>query len=99
MNTKAFENVKKELDLLAAEGMPLCGVMVRRNHEKLFEYGVSIDKDQRLFLYSCSKPMTIAGVMRLVERGLIGLDDPVSQYLPAYAEAFILQNGGFHRCR
>ncbi len=93
MNTKAFENVKKELDLLAAEGMPLCGVMVRRGHEKLFEYGVNIANDQRLFLYSCSKPITIAGVMRLWERGLIGLDDPVSKYLPAYADAFVMKEG------
>ncbi len=93
MNTKAFEKVKKELDMLAAQGMPLCGVMVRRKHEKLFEYGVNIENDQRLFLYSCSKPMTITGVMRLWERGLIGLDDPVSKYLPAYADAFVMKEG------
>lgn len=90
---KAFECVKKELDLLAEQGMPLCGVTVRKNHEKLFEYGVNIANDQRLFLYSCSKPITIAGVMRLYERGLIGLDDPVSRYLPAYADAFVMKGG------
>ena len=93
MDTKAFEVVRKELDLLVEQGMPLCGVTVRRNHEKLFEYGVNIANDQRLFLYSCSKPITIAGVMRLYERGLIGLDDPVAQYLPAYADAFVMKNG------
>lgn len=93
MNTMAFECVKKELDLLSQQGMPLCGVTVRKNHEKLFEYGVNIANDQRLFLYSCSKPITIAGVMRLFERGLIGLDDPVARYLPAYADAFVLKDG------
>ena len=93
MNTKAFEGVKRELDLLSAQGMPLCGVTVRRNHEKLFEYGVNIASDQRLFLYSCSKPITIAGVMRLYERGMIGLDEPVASYLPAYANAFVMKNG------
>ncbi len=89
----AFECVKKELDVLVEQGMPLCGVTVRKNHEKLFEYGVNITNDQRLFLYSCSKPLTIAGVMRLYERGLIGLDDPVSRYLPAYADAFVMKDG------
>ena len=89
----AFECVKKELDFLAEQGMPLCGVTVRKNHEKLFEYSVNIANDQRLFLYSCSKPITIAGVMRLYERGLIGLDDPVAQYLPAYADAFVMKDG------
>lgn len=93
MNTKAFEGVKKELDLLSAQGMPLCGVVVRRGHEKLFEYALGIANDQRLFLYSCSKPLTIAGVMRLAERGLIGLDDPVSKYLPAYADAYVMKEG------
>ncbi len=89
----AFECVKKELDLLAEQGMPMCGVTVRKNHEKLFEYSVNIANDQRLFLYSCSKPITIAGVMRLYERGLIGLDDPVKNYLPAYADAFVMKDG------
>lgn len=89
----AFECVEKELDFLAEQGMPLCGVTVRKNHEKLFEYSVNIANDQRLFLYSCSKPITIAGVMRLYERGLIGLDDPVARYLPAYADAFVMKDG------
>lgn len=93
MDTNVFECVRKELDLLAAQGMPFCGVMVRRGHEKLYEYGVNIAGDQRLFLYSCSKPMTIAGVMRLWERGLIGLDEPVAKYLPAYADAFVMKDG------
>lgn len=93
MNTMAFERVKKELDLLAEQGMPLCGVTVRKNHEKLFEYSLNVKNDQRLFLYSCSKPITIAGVMRLWEKGLIGLDDPVEKYLPAYANAFVLKDG------
>ena len=88
-----FKSLQKEMDLLAQQGMPLCGVTVRKNHEKLFEYGVNITNDQRLFLYSCSKPLTIAGVMRLYERGLIGLDDPVSRYLPAYADAFVMKDG------
>lgn len=88
-----FDNVQKELDLLVAQGMPLCGVTVRRNHEKLFEYGVNLSNDQRVFLYSCSKPLTIAGVMRLWERGLIDLDDPVQKYLPDYAHAYVIRSG------
>lgn len=93
MDTRAFECVKKELDFLAQQGMPLCGVTVRKNHEKIFEYGVNVANDQRLFLYSCSKPLTITGVLRLWERGLIGLDDPVEKYLPAYADAFVMKGG------
>ena len=93
MDIKAFENVKNELDSLVKQGLPLCGVTVRRHHEKLFEYCVNTQADQRLFLYSCSKPVTIAGVMRLWERGLIGLDDPVAKYLPAYADVYVMKDG------
>lgn len=93
MNTKAFEGVKRELDDLAKQGLPLCGITVRQNHEKLFEYTRSLEQDQRVFLYSCSKPLTIAGAMRLWERGQIGLDDPVAKYLPAYAGAYLMKDG------
>ena len=44
MDTKAFEVVRRELDLLVEQGMPLCGVTVRRNHEKLFEYAEKLAK-------------------------------------------------------
>lgn len=93
MNTQAFACVQKELDLLAAQGMPLCGVIVKRGHEKLYEYTCNLESDRRVFLYSCSKPITIAGFMRLWERGLVGLDDPVRKYLPAYADVFVVRNG------
>jgi CubicO group peptidase (beta-lactamase class C family) len=38
-------------------------------------------------LYSMSKPITSVAAMMLVEDGKLGLDDPVSKYIPAFAEA------------
>lgn len=93
MNGDRFACVRQVLDEMVRDGMPLCGVTVRKNHEIVYEYGVNMAKDQRVFLYSCSKPFTITGVMRLWERGLIGLDDPVEKYLPAYANANIMKEG------
>lgn len=37
-------------------------------------------------LYSMSKPITSVAVMTLVEEGKLRLDDPVSKYLPAFAD-------------
>jgi CubicO group peptidase (beta-lactamase class C family) len=37
-------------------------------------------------LYSMSKPITSVAVMTLVEDGKLRLDDPVSKYLPAFAD-------------
>lgn len=36
-------------------------------------------------IYSMTKPLTSVGIMMLVEEGRVGLDDPVSQYLPELA--------------
>lgn len=41
-------------------------------------------------IYSMTKPITGMAVMLLVEEGRIGLDDPVSQYIPAFAHMRVL---------
>jgi CubicO group peptidase (beta-lactamase class C family) len=38
-------------------------------------------------IYSMSKPVTSVAVMMLVEEGKLALDDPVSKYIPAFANA------------
>ncbi|MBR0538316.1 MAG: beta-lactamase family protein [Clostridia bacterium] len=37
-------------------------------------------------MMSMTKPVTAAGVLRLSDRGLLDIDDPVSEYLPAFRE-------------
>jgi CubicO group peptidase (beta-lactamase class C family) len=37
-------------------------------------------------LYSMSKPITSVAAMMLVEAGRLGLDDPLSKYIPAFAD-------------
>jgi len=39
---------------------------------------------------SMTKPITCVWVMRLVERGKIGLDDPISKYLPELKDLRVL---------
>ena len=41
-------------------------------------------------IYSMTKPITGMAVMLLVEEGRIGLDDPVSKYIPAFAHMRVL---------
>lgn len=89
-----FLHLQKDLDALQALGLPYCEVLVRRNHALLFHgHRGQEGLGKRVFLYSCSKLFTVTGVLRLAEQGRIGLDDPVSQYLPAFGRAFILENG------
>ena len=89
-----FTHLQKDLDALQALGLPYCEVVVRRNHQLLFQdHRGTEGLGKRVFLYSCSKLFTVTGVLRLVERGVIGLDDPVSKYLPAFGRAFVMENG------
>ena len=43
-------------------------------------------KDAIFRLYSMSKPVTSVTAMMLVEDGKLALDDPVSKYIPAFAD-------------
>ena len=47
---------------------------------------ISMSADTIFRLYSMSKPITSVMAMMLVEDGKLGLDDPVSKYIPAFAE-------------
>lgn len=44
-----------------------------------------IRKDGMFLLASISKPLTYLGAMKLVERGLLNLSDPVTRYIPEFA--------------
>lgn len=44
-----------------------------------------MSKDTIFRIYSMSKAITTAGALTLVEQGKIGLDDPVSKYIPGFA--------------
>lgn len=46
---------------------------------------LSMSADTIFRLYSMSKPVTSVMAMMLVEEGRLSLDDPVSQYIPAFA--------------
>ena len=45
-------------------------------------------------LYSMTKPITSVAAMILVEDGKLALDDPVSKYIPAFAQMTVLSDGG-----
>ncbi len=83
------------------KGVHACEIEIRRSHETLFRYRtgyfdaadtVPLQGDELYFLYSCSKPMTCAAALQLVEAGKLGLDDPVSRYLPEFANPYLLKD-------
>jgi len=48
--------------------------------------------ETRFRMASMTKPITATAAMILVERGQLNLDDPVSKYLPAYADMRVATN-------
>lgn len=96
-----FTPLKDYMSSLLNRGVPGCELIVCRDHEILFhecagysdEAGTrpAASSDQYL-LYSCTKPVTAAAAMQCCERGLFDLDDPVSKYLPAYENAFVMKD-------
>ena len=84
------------------KGVPGCDLQIMREHEVLLRYSsgasdyegvVPISGDELYFMYSCTKPITCTAAMQLVEQGVVGLDDPVSKYLPAFKDVFLMKDG------
>jgi CubicO group peptidase (beta-lactamase class C family) len=54
------------------------------------EAGIVLKKDDIFRLASQTKAITTAGLMILLEKGLLGLDEPVSKYIPEFVNPQIL---------
>ncbi|NRA29015.1 MAG: beta-lactamase family protein [Parvularculaceae bacterium] len=49
------------------------------------------DRDTLVAIYSMTKPVTGVALMTLYEEGLFALDDPLSKYLPEYADVKVFE--------
>lgn len=75
--------------------IPNLAVAVFGGREKLWqlclgdehrEAGRALDSDSPFLVCSLTKPMTATMLMQLVERGVVGLDDPLRDHLPELPE-------------
>jgi CubicO group peptidase (beta-lactamase class C family) len=57
------------------------------------ERGKPMREDAIFRIYSMSKPITAVALMMLAEEGLIGLDDAVHAYIPAWADLGVYASG------
>jgi len=77
---------------------PGCAVAVMHDGKLVYKYaaGVSdIDSgkpmtgDEHFNIYSCSKVTTVTAGAQLIEKGIINLNDPLSEYIPEYKTMYI----------
>ena len=89
-----FPKVTAYVDSLMELGVPSCDVIVFRDHDELYRHRagykdaaktIPLQGNETYNLYSCTKLFTTCAAMQLIECGKLNLDDPVSDYLPAYA--------------
>lgn len=78
-------------------GLPYFEIHVFKGYDNVFSHvdkpADCADKD-KVYLYSCTKPITVACALQLVEAGKLSLDDCVSKYIPAFKDAFVLDESG-----
>lgn len=96
-----FEALTKYLDSLQTQGVPGCDVAVYVSHEPVYRHqsgeaapGRPMTGNETYWFYSASKVICMTAAMQLVEQGRIHLDDPVSKYLPAYAQLTVADETG-----
>ena len=58
-----------------------------------FDGGHELGMDTIFRIYSMTKPITSVAIMMLAERGKIMLQDPVTKYLPQFAEIRVFEKG------
>ncbi|MGA3351704.1 MAG: serine hydrolase domain-containing protein [Acidimicrobiales bacterium] len=61
------------------------------------EKGLGLEDDTRFRIYSMTKPVTSVAAMTCYEQGLIALDDPVSKFIPEFAETRVFSGGSSFR--
>ena len=57
------------------------------------ENGAPVEADTRFRIYSMTKPITSVAAMICYEEGLIALDDPLSKFIPEFAETRVFAGG------
>lgn len=84
-----FSKLQNFLDSLqSAHSIPFCELAVWQNHRPLFRYCANT-RPNSYWIYSITKISTMVAALQLAEQNRIGLDDPVSAYLPEYANLMV----------
>ncbi len=94
-----FEKITAYLNSLEAEGIPSVDCMIYKNHEPVYRHyngyadsakTKKIQGKELYLMFSATKLITMTAALQLVEKGRLDLDQPVSLYLPAYAELKVM---------
>ncbi len=98
-----FTPLARFVDSLIDYGIPSADILVKQGHKTLFahragwkdmENRIPLQGDERYFMYSCSKVITCTAAMQLFEQGYFLLNDPVSKFIPEFADIKVKEADG-----
>lgn len=98
-----FSRLDDFMDGMVKRGYPFCELAIAKDGEVVYRTSVgdsnakearALGKRDLYWMFSCSKVITCIAGLRLLEEGKISLDDPVSKYLPEFAELSVKQPDG-----
>ena len=103
-----FEKLQAYQDSLHEAGVPGCDLVVFQDHQLIYRHQagfrdagkkIPMNGRERFWLFSCTKLITTCAVMQWVEKEKIGLDDPVSVYLPSFGHLTVKEGEGKRSAR
>lgn len=104
-----FSKLDSYLETLKHTGIPACELIITHKGDTVYHKcagfsnadGTTPTSENDIYwLYSATKVITCIAAMRLVERGIISLDDPVSKYIPEYESLLIHEaDGSSHKAK
>ncbi|MBQ8141468.1 MAG: beta-lactamase family protein [Clostridia bacterium] len=98
-----FSKLDELMEAMTSRGIPACDLAVTKDGKSIYRKMVGfsdskgtkpVSENDLYWIFSASKVITCIAALRLIERGLISVDDPVSKYIPEYAELKVKAKGG-----
>ena len=100
-----FENIKMLLDRAVSLGIPALQISVKHKGKTVFEEcrgvrdeaGALLSGNDLYNIYSCSKFITCAAALTLLEEGKFSLDDDLADYISAFGDMKVKREGGIYK--
>ncbi len=98
-----FSRLDALLSDMPERGIPVCELALSKDGETVYrqsvgycnkEKGIKASEDTLYWIFSVSKTVTCTAAARLLEEGKISLSDPVSKYLPEFADLTVSDGHG-----
>ena len=98
-----FAKLTRYLNSIPELHIPGCECVVYKDHKKVYRHisgtadlegTMPLTEEAVYRIHSCTKISTCTAAMQLVERGLMSIDDPVSKYIPEFADVVVQDGDG-----